>query len=104
MLRRRIFRTSIIAAISAAALSPLVMQARPVPVGQASPSLAQSMGLHAVPVGTLHRGVHLDSVTLYHLVNGDGQCLDADSNDWGTNGDNVQLWACNSNGEQSWHE
>jgi hypothetical protein len=45
---------------------------------------------------------HLMATSWYHIVNGDDQCLDADSNHWRQNGDNVQLWACNNNGEQLW--
>jgi hypothetical protein len=38
----------------------------------------------------------------YQIKNADGQCLDADSNHYYANGDNVQLWGCNNHGEQSW--
>lgn len=37
-----------------------------------------------------------------HIWNSDGQCLDANSNYRGQNGDPIQLWACNNHGEQTW--
>jgi hypothetical protein len=70
--------------------------ARPVPPGLRLMPVASSghpgSGLHLVRI----------SASYYWIVNSDGQCLDADSNHWGQNGDNVQLWSCNSNGEQQW--
>ncbi len=60
-------------------------------------------GLHLVPVRTVT--IHLtdaatESVTYDVLENSDGQCLDANSNDYGNNGDEMQLWSCKSTAEQ----
>jgi hypothetical protein len=38
----------------------------------------------------------------YDISNGTNLCLDADSNHYGQNGDNAQLWSCNNNPEQLW--
>jgi len=54
---------------------------------------AQTSELHLVRV----------SASYFNIVNGTGLCLDADSNHWpNQNGDNVQLWSCNSHPEQKW--
>ena len=70
----------------------------------ASARLTPLAGLHLLPAGHVPAGGSASpaSTTYYNIVNDDGQCLDADSNHWGSNGDNVQLWSCNSNGEQEW--
>jgi hypothetical protein len=75
-----------------------------------SPALASahsaSAGLHLVPVtwssSAGSRTQPAAAGTAYQIVNADGQCLDANSNDWGANGDNIQLWSCNNHGEQVW--
>jgi hypothetical protein len=64
-------------------------------------------GLHLVPVRTVI--VHLtdattESVTYDVLENSDGQCLDANSNDYPNNGDGLQLWTCANDDEQLWSE
>jgi alpha-galactosidase len=38
----------------------------------------------------------------YDISNGTNLCLDADSNHYGQNGDNAQLWGCNDHSEQAW--
>jgi surface antigen len=37
-------------------------------------------------------------------VSGVGACVDANSNHYPSNGDNIQLWGCNTHPEQLWHE
>jgi hypothetical protein len=80
-------RLRIIAAAVLCAAPMLAVTAAP-----ASASTHANGGLRLVRVSTSY----------YWIVNSDGQCLDANSNQWGQNGDNVQLWSCNSNGEQKW--
>lgn len=74
---------------------------------QAAPAQHSAAAAHLtlVPVhlsGAAADNAHLAAVTWYHIVNADGQCLDADSNHWRQNGNIVQLWSCNNNGEQLW--
>jgi Ricin-type beta-trefoil lectin domain/CHAP domain len=44
------------------------------------------------------------AATAANLTNGGepGTCLDANSNDYPKNGDNIQLWQCNTHPEQEW--
>jgi Ricin-type beta-trefoil lectin domain len=100
-------KTSVITAVS------ILVTVFTVLLGQTSTGAALAStrpappGLHLVPVSNSSvadtRASALVAATAYHVVNADGQCMDADSNHWGTNGDNVQLWSCNSNGEQNWY-
>jgi streptogrisin C len=65
---------------------------------------ASVFGLKLVPAATRvdARTATMANTGPINIENYDLQCLDADSNHWGQNGDNVQLWSCNSNGEQVW--
>jgi Ricin-type beta-trefoil lectin domain len=65
----------------------------------AHPAITSSMHLSPVAAVPDHAG---PANGYGRIGNSDGQCLDADSNHWRQNGDNVQLWACNNHGEQLW--
>jgi surface antigen len=45
---------------------------------------------------------HAGTVSNFTNSGEPGTCLDADSNHFPNNGDNVQLWTCNTNPEQEW--
>jgi Ricin-type beta-trefoil lectin domain len=63
-------------------------------------TLMASGNLHFVPEVT--EEVNGVSVTYYNIQNHSLDCLDANSNDYPSNGDNIQLWPCNDNHEQLW--
>jgi hypothetical protein len=78
-------------------------------VALAPSTYAQATTTHPAITGFVHLSRaaamrdHVAPATSWvHIGNSDSQCLDANSNQWGQNGDNVQLWACNNNGEQLW--
>jgi Ricin-type beta-trefoil lectin domain len=47
-------------------------------------------------------GFTINGHEAYNIVNEAGLCLDANSNNYPSNGDAIQLWACNTNPEQIW--
>jgi hypothetical protein len=53
---------------------------------------------------TLGHTLPASASTVANLTNGGdpGTCVDADSNHYPSNGDNIQLWACNTHPEQQW--
>jgi hypothetical protein len=97
-------------AAAAAALLPVtalafLAGARTAPQAAPAERSATAAHLTLVPVhlsGAAADNAQLAGITWYHIANADGQCLDADSNHWGQNGDIVQLWSCNNHGEQLW--
>jgi len=90
--------------MSVACLASAVALVSGVGTAQASPQpLKGGVHLTLAPLSPAAASrAHVAATSWYHIANGDTQCLDADSNHWGQNGDNVQLWACNNHGEQSW--
>jgi len=98
--RRRLFRGLV---ISVAAVASLVLggsNALAAPAAQLSPSAGAGVGL--VNLQFEPACINCQQGTFVNMAH--GLCLDAVRSGDGTNGDRVQLWACNGGVNQLWHQ